>query len=68
MALAMGCPVRVLRAWFAYMMSMSCHNAVGGSVGVPFTRLCAIPQGCPLSMMRVAMLARLFVMMSRIAG
>eukprot|EP00969_Alexandrium_andersonii_P069882 3084560-Alexandrium_andersonii.AAC.1 len=61
----MGCPMGLLRAWFTHLEHMTCYNALAAAVGQPYRRACAIPQGCPLSMMWVAMLSLPFVAMSK---
>ena len=39
-----------------------------GGLGTPYTRRCGIPQGCPFSMMFVALLMRPWIIMMRAAN
>ena len=57
-AKAAGMPDKVLRAYRAYLEGMKVYNCLAGGVGTPYWRGCGIPQGCPFSMMIVALIMR----------
>ena len=46
-----GMPLEVLAPYKAFMSKLMLHNTVAGEVGLPYSRQCGIPQGCPLSML-----------------
>ena len=50
-----GMPRHILRAYASMAESLQAHNSIDGCIGRPHTRRCGIPQGCPLSMMFVAL-------------
>ena len=58
-----GMPKRILEPYSRYMESLQVRNTVGGGLGQPFARRCGIPQGCPLSMMFIALLLRPWTIM-----
>ena len=60
-AMLAGCPTRILTAYFAYLESCYVHYSIAGHIGKAHRRPCGIPQGCPLSMMLVALLMRPWV-------
>ena len=51
-------PVQILKAYARYVEKMKVYNSIGGAIGHPYTRRCGIPQGCPFSMMLVALIMR----------
>jgi hypothetical protein len=53
-----GMPTRVLDPYTRFMEGVSVYNTIGRGVGQPYTRRCGIPQGCPMSMMLIALLLR----------
>ena len=53
-----GMPRPILRAYVMYIENLVIHNNLVGNLGKPHMRKCGIPQGCPLSMMYVALLLR----------
>ena len=55
---AAGMPTGVLRAYGAYLENLKVYNRVAGGMGTPYVRLCGIPQGCPFSMINVALIMR----------
>jgi hypothetical protein len=48
-------PKHILRAYTSMVVQLEAHNSIDGCVGNANTRSCGIPQGCPLSMMFVAL-------------
>ena len=59
---ATGMPAGVLRAYAAYVENLKVYNCVVGWMGTPYVRVCGIPQGCPFSMMNVALIMRPWVL------
>ena len=57
-ASAAGMPSRVLQPYQRYMEEMTVRNTISNSLGKPYVRRCGIPQGCPLSMMFLALILR----------
>ena len=55
---AAGMPRQVLDAYAIYLEGLSMYSSVGEGIGVAFKRRCGIPQGCPMSMMAIALLLR----------
>ena len=53
-----GIPNRLLTAYSAYHENLKAYNAVAGALGQPYTKPSSIPQGCPLSMVLIALLTR----------
>jgi len=53
-----GMPVRVLEPYERYMEELVVRNTIDKALGTPFSRRCGIPQGCPLSMMFLALVLR----------
>ena len=56
LALAMGAPFGVMRAWMGMMSSMVVMNSLASGEGECYHRPCSIPQGCPLSMLWLTLL------------
>ena len=65
MAEAAGMPPKVLRAYKGYLESLILYNALAGGIGKPYRKKCGIPQGCPLSMVMVALIMRPWIVMMR---
>ena len=52
-------PSRVLKPYIRFMEALTVYNTIGRSgLGAPYVRRCGIPQGCPLSMMLIALMLR----------
>lgn len=51
-------PLRVIDTYIRYQGKLIIHNTVGQGIGKGFVRLCGIPQGCPLSMLFIALMMR----------
>ena len=56
-----GMPERVLNPYAAYLENLQLHNCLAGGVGTSHQRKCGIPQGCPFSMMMVALIMRSWI-------
>eukprot|EP00969_Alexandrium_andersonii_P203701 9000876-Alexandrium_andersonii.AAC.1 len=67
-ALHAGCPTEGAGPWYRYLQGLSSYSSVGEGIGAPYKRRCAIPQGCPLSMMWIALLSRPLILLSRREG
>ena len=65
MAEAAGMPPQVLRAYKEYLEALVLYNALAGGMGKPYRKKCGIPQGCPLSMLMVALIMRPWIVMMR---
>ena len=50
-----GCPSGVIRAYKAMMEALVVYISTAGGLGQPHKRKCGIPQGCPFSMMIIAL-------------
>ena len=53
-----GFPECVLTAYINFQENMHIHNTVHGSIGKPHQHPAGIPQGCPFSMVFIALLLR----------
>ena len=60
-----GMPQRVLSPYTDFLENLQLHNCIAGGVGTAYYRQCGIPQGCPLSMMIVALIMRPWAMLMR---
>ena len=52
-----GCPLEVVGPWYRLMQGMQCYNLLAEGVGEGYAKPCSIPQGCPFSMMWLALLS-----------
>ena len=50
-----GIPRLILSAYSSMVEKLQAHNCIDGCIGKARTMSCGIPQGCPLSMMSVAL-------------
>ena len=57
-----GCPRGVITAYRNMMERMIVYNMLTSGLGKPHKRRCGIPQGCPFSMMIMALLMRPWIM------
>ena len=64
-AKAAGMPPGVLKAYQAYIENMKVYNCLAGGMGTPYMRRCGIPQGCPFSMMFVALIMKPWIVIMR---
>ena len=53
-----GMPTRILEPYIRYMEALQVRNTIHGGLGKPYAKRCGIPQGCPMSMMFIALLLR----------
>ena len=67
-AAAAGIPPTILTAYRAYIENLLLYNCLAGGIGRPHKRRCGIPQGCPFSMMMVALIMRPWVLLMRLIG
>ena len=58
-------PTGVLKIYTAYFENLKVHNCVAGGMGTPYIRKCGIPQGCPFSMMNVALIMKPWILKIR---
>ena len=65
LAEAAGMPPKVLRAYRGYLETLNHYNALAGGIGKPYRKKCGIPQGCPFSMVMVALIMRPWIALMR---
>jgi hypothetical protein len=63
-----GMPEPILDAYRRFQEGLKVHNSLAGSIGHAYVRTCSIPQGCPLSMMIVAIMMRPWLSMIKEMG
>ena len=63
-----GMPRGVLDAYRRYLENLVTYNVVAGGLGHGQKRRCGIPQGCPFSMMVVALIMRPWLVMMKAMG
>ena len=63
-----GMPALVLRTYAEFLTNLVIYNALVGGLGKPRTLHCGIPQGCPLSMMIIAIMMLAWVNLMRAKG
>lgn len=68
LATVAGIPNRVLTAYRNYHDKVLAYNAVAGALGQPYTKPASIPQGCPLSMVLIALIMRPWTLIAQQAG
>eukprot|EP00973_Karenia_brevis_P059758 8318355-Karenia_brevis.AAC.1 len=62
-----GFPTKVLTAYINYQEQAYIYFSFAGHIGSPHRHLCGIPQGCPFSMMIIALLLRPWHLLARAA-
>ena len=60
-----GMPPGTLKAYEGFLEKLEIYNSVAGGLGTPYQRRCGIPQGCPFSMMLVALTMRPWVFLMK---
>ena len=63
-----GFPEPALQAYQAYHEAVQCYNSISGAPGKPYHKPTSIPQGCPLSMVFIALLMVPWTKMVEAAG
>lgn len=63
-----GIPARVLVAYKAFQEDVEIRNSLAGGLGESYKRRCGIPQGCPFSMLYVAILMRPWILQMEALG
>ena len=58
-----GMPTCILEAYKRFLEELVTYNIVAGGLGHGQKRMCGLPQGCPFSMMVVALLMRAWLVM-----
>ncbi len=59
----MGIPIGLLQAYRSFLENLMFVNSLAGGLGRPHRRACGIPQGCPLSMLFIAVMFRPWLVM-----
>eukprot|EP00973_Karenia_brevis_P084253 11692159-Karenia_brevis.AAC.1 len=62
-----GFPIKVLTAYINYQEQAQIYFSFAGHIGTPHKHLCGIPQGCPFSMMVIALLLRPWHLLAKAA-
>ena len=65
LAKAAGMPPEILVAYKRFQENLLVHNSLASTIGQPYTWEFSIPQGCPLSMMIVALMMRPWIMLMK---
>jgi hypothetical protein len=60
-----GMPAQNLKASRSMMDTVKVVNVLPQGAGTPYTRKCSIPQGCPLSMMILALITRPWILLMK---
>ena len=60
-----GIPEKNLKAYRSMMDTVKVVNVLPQGAGTPYTRRCSIPQGCPLSMMILALITRPWILLMK---
>ena len=60
-----GMPRGVVATYRQFLESLVTYNVIAGVLGHGHRRACGIPQGCPFSMMVVALIMRLWLVMMK---
>ena len=63
-----GMPQQILSAYSRFLEGLRVYNSLAGGVGHAYSRQCGIPQGCPFSMMMVALIMRPWVRLMVLMG
>ena len=63
-----GMPAKIVSAYMRYHDSVSVYNSLAGGYGKAYKKRCSIPQGCPFSMMFIALLMLPWVVMCNSMG
>ena len=53
-----GMPLPILHAYEAFQDNLTVFNQIAGELGQPHQHRCSIPQGCPFSMLMVALIMK----------
>ena len=62
---AAGMPPSIISAYTRYITHLMYYNSLGTTIGKPHRHKCGIPQGCPFSMLIIALLLRPWILMMR---
>ena len=63
--LAAGMPAGIVRAYMNFHDGLQVYNGLAGGLGSPYQKVMSIPQGCPFSMMIIALMLRPWIIMTR---
>ena len=63
-----GMPSKIVSAYMRYHDNVLVYNALAGGFGKAYKKRCSIPQGCPFSMMFIALLMYPWVAMCNSMG
>ena len=63
-----GFPPAILDAYLRFHDNLQVYNNLAGGFGKPFKKRCSIPQGCPWSMLFIAILLRPLILLTKQPG
>ena len=63
-----GMPSRILHTYKVYQEGLKVRNSLAGTLGKPYKQKASLPQGCPLSIMLVALYMRPWLSLMEEAG
>ena len=63
-----GMPQCISEPYFRFHETLSVYNSIAGGLGDPYFKRCSIPQGCPFSMMFIALLLRPLLLLVQSSG
>ncbi len=62
------CWYEVVDAYIRFHDNLRVYNSIAGGLGKPYFKRCSIPQGCPFSMMFIALLLRPLIFLTKAPG
>ena len=66
--LAAGMPPQIVKAYASYHSKLVVYNALAGGFGKAYHKVLSIPQGCPFSMMIIALMMRPWILLVKVQG
>ena len=63
-----GMPTRIIDAYMRFHDNLRVYNGIAGGFGMGYYKICSIPQGCPFSMLFMAILMRPLVILTEVPG
>ena len=63
-----GMPTRIIDTYMRFHDNLRVYNGIAGGFGIGYYKICSIPQGCPFSMLFMAILMRPLVILTEVPG
>ena len=63
-----GMPKHLVETYITFHDQLQVYNTIAGGLGDPYFKPCSIPQGCPWSMMIIALLLRPVIAICSLPG